>query len=59
MSDAIKHIRDDIFFFQEDSALVNMHCACNTVQLLQRSRLPFSWTMSKTAPSSAHWLQDL
>jgi len=25
------------FFFQEDSALV--HCACNTVQLLQRSRL--------------------
>jgi len=24
-------------FFQEDSALV--HCACNTVQLLQRSRL--------------------
>ena len=27
----------------EDSALV--HCVCNTVQFLQRSRLPFSWTM--------------
>jgi len=37
MLDAIKHITDDIFFFQEDSALV--HCACDTVQLLQRSRL--------------------
>jgi len=34
MSDASKHIRDYIFFFQEDSALVHMHCACNTVQLL-------------------------
>jgi len=31
MLDAIKHITDDNFFFQEDSALV--HCACNTVQL--------------------------
>jgi len=27
----------------EDSALV--HCACNTVQLLQCSRLPFSLTV--------------
>ena len=35
--DAIKHITDDIFFCQEDSALV--HCVCNTVQLLQRSQL--------------------
>ena len=26
MSDAIKHITDDIFFLQEDSALVHMHC---------------------------------
>jgi len=43
MSDAIIHITDDIFFFQEDSALVHMHCAaCNTVLLLWRSRLPFS-----------------
>jgi len=42
MSYAIKHTTDDIFFFQEDSALVHMHCACNTVQLLQRYRLPFS-----------------
>jgi len=32
-----------IFFFcQEDSALVRMHCAYNTVQLLRRFRLPFS-----------------
>ena len=27
MSDTIKHITDNIFFFQEDSALVHMHCA--------------------------------
>jgi len=49
------------FFFQEDSASVHMHCACNTVQLLQCSRLPFSWItgMLPTVPSSAHWLQDL
>jgi len=32
MSDAITHITDDIFFFQEDGALAHMHCACNTVQ---------------------------
>jgi len=31
MLDAIKHITDDIFFFQEDSAQV--HCVCNTTQL--------------------------
>ena len=30
MLDAIKHITDDIFVFQEDSALVDMHCACNS-----------------------------
>jgi len=42
MLDAIKHIIDDVFFFQEDSALVHMNCACNTVQLLQFSRLPIS-----------------
>jgi len=29
------------FFFQEDSTLVHMHCACNTVQLLRLSRLDF------------------
>jgi len=28
---AIKHITDDNFFFQEDSAQV--HCVCNTIQL--------------------------
>jgi len=47
------------FFFQQGSALVHMHCAYNTVQLLRRSRLPFSWTMPLTALSSVHWLQDL
>jgi len=41
MLDAIKHITDDIVSFQEDSALVHMHCACNTVQLLRRFRLTY------------------
>ena len=31
MLDAIKHITDDIFVFQEESAQV--HCVCNTIQL--------------------------
>jgi len=31
---AIKHITDDNFFFQENSAQV--HCACNTVQLNEK-----------------------
>jgi len=48
MSDAIKHITDNIFFFKEDSALVHMHCAYNAVQLLRRSRL--SWTMLPNIP---------
>jgi len=49
------------FFFQEDSALVHLHCACSTVQLLWHSRLPFSRTVptSPTALSWTHWLQDL
>jgi len=34
MSDAIKHITDDNFFFQEDSAQV--HCVCNN---------PIEWKM--------------
>jgi len=38
------------FFFREDSTLVHMHCACNTVQLLWLSRLPFSWTMPPNSP---------
>jgi len=33
MLDAIKHITDDIFFFQEDSTQV--HCVCNTIQLIE------------------------
>ena len=32
MLDAIKHITDDNFFFQEDSAQ-EVHCVCNTIQL--------------------------
>ena len=39
-----------------------MHCACNTVQLLQRYRLPFSWTMPPASQQSHSWthlLQDL
>jgi len=31
MIDTMKHIADDNFFFQEDSAQV--HCMCNTIQL--------------------------
>jgi len=31
MLDAIKHITDYNFFFQEDSTQV--HCVCNTIQL--------------------------
>jgi len=50
MLDAIKHIADEFFFFQEDCALVHMHCACNTVQLLRRSRLPFFGTMPPNSP---------
>jgi len=34
MLDATKHITDDNFFFQEDSAQV--HCPCNTVQLSEK-----------------------
>ena len=34
MLDAIKHITDDNFSFQEDSAQV--HCARNTVQLSEK-----------------------
>jgi len=48
------HITDDFFLSgrQRTGAL----CVCNTVQLLQRSRLPFSWTMPSTAPSLTHLL---
>jgi len=34
MLDAIKHITDNIFFFQEDSTQV--HCVCNTIQLSEK-----------------------
>jgi len=31
MLDALKHVTDDNFFFQENRAQV--HCVCNTIQL--------------------------
>jgi len=34
MLEAIKHITDDSFFFQEHSAQVH-DCACNTIQLCE------------------------
>jgi len=34
MLDAIKHIIDDNFFFQKDSA--HVHCVCNTIQLSEK-----------------------
>jgi len=34
MLGAIKHITDDNFFFQEDSA--HVHCVCNTIQLSEK-----------------------
>jgi len=34
MLGAIKHIADDNFFFQEDSAQV--HCVCNAIQLSEK-----------------------
>jgi len=34
MLDAVKHITDDNFFFEKDSAQV--HCACNTLQLSEK-----------------------
>ena len=34
MLGAIKHVTDDNFFFQEDSAQVN--CVCNTIQLSEK-----------------------
>jgi len=34
MLDAIKHITDDKFFFQEDCAMcIGALCVCNTIQL--------------------------
>jgi len=40
MLDAIKHITDDNFFFQEDSAQV--YCVCNTIQLSENVIFMFS-----------------
>ena len=48
MLDAIKHITDDNFVFQEDSAPV--HCACNRVQLSEKCNFrvsPFCHVVQK------------
>jgi len=37
--DVIKHITDDNLFCRKTTHWCTVHCACNTVQLLQRSRL--------------------
>ena len=44
-----------IFFFQGDSALVHMHCACNT----DNSPTSFLLSHAPNSPSWMHWLQDL
>jgi len=41
----------------EDSAL--LHCAWNTVQLLQYYRVPFSWAMPDSPYGWTHWFQDV
>jgi len=47
-------------FFLSGKQFIGAHAlACNTVQLLWQSRLPFSWTMPPTARSWTHRLQDL
>ena len=40
MLNAIKHITDDNFFFQEDSAQVQL-CVCNTIQLSEKCDFVF------------------
>jgi len=48
------------FFFQEDSALVYMHCACN-IQSNCCGALDFLFLKqcAPNSPSWTHWLQDL
>jgi len=49
MLDAIKHITDDIFFFQEDVS-AQVHCARNTVELSKKCDFrvsPFCRVMQK------------
>jgi len=57
--DAIKHITDDIFSFRKTAHWCTCTVHATQSKLLRRSRLPFSWTKSPTAPSWTHWLQDL
>jgi len=51
MLDAIKHITDDNFFFQEDSAQV--HCVCNTIQLSENVIVKMWFSHFPILPGSA------
>jgi len=55
MSDAIKHITDDIFFFQENSALVHCRPTCNSPTA---TVLSTSFLLNHVPNSPEHWLQD-
>ena len=53
MLDAIKYIRDDNVFFQEDSA--QLHCVCNTIQLSEICDFRVSAFMCVKAIASQRW----
>jgi len=53
MLDAIKHITDGIFFFQEDSAQV--HCVCNTIQLSEKCDFRVSSVLTGSAEAQVIW----
>jgi len=53
MLDAIKHITDDNFFFQEDSTQV--HCVCNTIQLSEMCDFRVSAFLSGSAEAQVIW----
>jgi len=61
MPDAIKYITDDIFFFQEESALVHMNCAYELcLQHSPNAAVPSnSFLLNHVPNSSKYWLQDL
>jgi len=48
MYDAIKHVADDNFVFQQETALCTQH---SPIAASINSRLPFSWAMDPTAQS--------
>jgi len=49
MLDAIKHITDDNYFFQEDSTQV--HCVCNSIQFSEKCdfRVSLFWQLMQEA----------